>query len=62
MKDDLITKKQAVAYGIIALYTLENSATKINALQLAEEMITVMKLCNPKNAIKGANKILQKAC
>lgn len=62
MKDDLITKKQAVAYGIIALYTLENSATKINVLQLAEEMITVMKLCNPKNAIKRANKILQKAC
>ncbi len=61
MKNDLITKKQAVAYGIIALYTLENSATKINPLQLGEEMITMMKLCNPKNAIKRANKILQKA-
>lgn len=58
--NELITKKQAVAYGIVAYYTLMNSAVKKQTCKsFGEEIITIMMLNPPKEIEDRADKILE---
>ena len=59
--NEVITKKQAVAYGIVAYYTLMNSAVKKQTCKdFGEEIITIMMLNPPIEIEKRADKILEK--
>ena len=58
--NELITKKQAVAYGIVAYYTLINSAVKKQTCKsFGEEIITIMMLNPPREIEERADKILE---
>ena len=58
--NEVITKKQAVAYGIVAYYTLMNSAVKKQTCKdFGEEIITIMMLNPPREIEERADKILE---
>ena len=59
--NEIITKKQAVAYGIIAYYTQLKSAIKFQSCKsFAEGIITMMKLHTPQEAEERADGILNR--
>ena len=60
IKNIRISGKQAVAYAVVALHTLKISPNKITEIELAKEIITIMRLHTPKEAIERANKILKR--
>ncbi|MDO5556636.1 MAG: hypothetical protein Q4G05_00100 [Clostridia bacterium] len=66
VKVDYQNWKRAVAYAVIALHTFKNTANAENLQvkdfkeeELAQEMIAIMELHTPDEAIKRADKILK---
>lgn len=60
-QDEIITKKQAVGYAIVAYYTLLHSANKkVSCKSFGKEVITIMELNPPHEIEKRANRILQR--
>lgn len=58
--NELITRKQAVAYGMLAYYTIKSSANKnVSCKFFAEEIITIMELNSPVEVEERADKILE---
>lgn len=55
-----VTKKQAKAYAIVALNTLSIAPNDIDAKSLWEEIEVIMKLYTPRDAVKQAEKIMQR--
>ncbi len=62
MKNDklprTLTRNQAIAYAVVAVYTLKNSPNKITEKELASEIITIMKLCRQDEIVAKANEVL----
>lgn len=66
VKIDYENWKRAVAYAVIALHTFKNSANADNLKikdfkeeELAQEMIAIMNLHTPDEALKRADRILK---
>lgn len=60
-ENELITKKQAVAYGIVAYYTLLHSANnKTTCAFFGKEIITIMELNPPQEVVLRADRILKR--
>lgn len=66
VKIDYENWKRAVAYAVIALHTFKNSANADNLKikdfkeeELAQEMIAIMNLYTPDEALKRADRILK---
>lgn len=53
-----LTRKQAIAYAIVALHTLKASPNDITEKELASEISAIMQLHKKSEIISRANKIL----